>query len=341
MAFIHLGSGFCPSSSVRLTFLRFASLMPWKKVFFVALLFFPCLGMFWYFITNYQTDMCFFCFHISEKRFSIKTDYKRKHFMTVPESNCNQNPPFLVLLVTTTYGQIEARMAIRKTWGKEQLIQGKRVVTFFLLGTSPSKLDSLSEELNTYKDIIQKDFVDTYYNLTIKTLMGLDWIVNHCPQTHYVMKTDTDMFVNTYYLVKLLLHKNMTSNLFTGELLPDNGPVRNIFHKWYISKKEYDGEKFPPFCAGPGYVLSVDVAQRILNISSSIPFFKLEDVYIGMCLEKLKISFQELHTKPIFFSTKPSFSVCAYRNLVTSHQIKPQEIVLYWEALHNAQDEQC
>lgn len=261
--------------------------------------------------------------------------------MKLPESNCKQNPPFLVLLVTTAHDQIEARMAIRKTWGKEQLIQGERVVTLFLLGTNPSKHNSLSEEFNIYKDIIQKDFVDTYYNLTIKTLIGLDWIVNHCPQTHYVMKTDTDMFVNTYYLVKLLLRKNQTSNLFTGILYPDNVPIRNIFSKWYVSRKEYDGEKYPPFCSGTGYVLSVDVAQRVFNISSSIPFFKLEDVYIGMCLERLKISLQELHTKPIFFASKPSFSVCTYQNLVTSHEVKPQEIVLYWEALHNAQDEQC
>ncbi|XP_077336009.1 beta-1,3-galactosyltransferase 5-like [Lithobates pipiens] len=315
--------------------------MPRKRVAFVALLFFPCLGMFGFFITNYESDLCFYCFHKPENSFSIKTDYKKNHFMKLPESNCKQNPPFLVLLVTTAHDQIEERMAIRKTWGKEQLIQGKRVVTFFLLGMNSSTLDSSSEEFNTYKDIIQKDFVDTYYNLTIKTLMGLDWIVNHCPQTHYVMKTDADMFVNTYFLVKLLLSKNQTSNLFTGMLKPDDAPIRNALSKWHVSKKEYDGEKYPPFCSGTGYVLSADVAQRIFNISSSIPFFKLEDVYIGMCLERLKISLQELHTKPIFFPSKVSFSLCTYQNLVTSHEVKPEEIVLYWEALRNAQDEQC
>ncbi|CAI9624334.1 unnamed protein product, partial [Staurois parvus] len=229
----------------------------------------------------------------------------------------------------------------QKTWGKEQLIQGKRVVTFFLLGMNYGKPDSLAEEFNTYKDIIQKDFIDTYYNLTIKTLLGLDWIVNHCPQTQYIMKTDTDMFVNTNYLVELLLRKNQTSNLFTGILKPDDSPIRSIFSKWYISRREYGGDKYPPFCSGTGYVLSVDVAQKIFNISSSVPFFKLEDVYIGMCLEKLKISLQELHTQPTFFASKPSFSVCTYRNLVTSHEVQPQEIVLYWELLHKAQEEQC
>ncbi|XP_018408195.1 PREDICTED: beta-1,3-galactosyltransferase 5-like [Nanorana parkeri] len=315
--------------------------MPRKKVIFVALLFFPCVCMFGFFIMNYDSDLCYYCFQKTENYFSIKTDYKRNLFIKVPESKCKQNPPFLVLLVTTTHNQKEARMAIRKTWGKDQLIQGKRVATFFLLGTNAGKPVSLSEEINTYKDIIQKDFVDTYYNLTIKTLTGLDWIVHHCPQTRYIMKTDTDMFVNTLYLIELLMRKNQTSNLFTGILKPNDPPIRNIFSKWYISKREYDRDKYPPFCSGTGYVLSVDVAQRIYNISFSIPFFKLEDVYIGMCLDKLKVPLQELHSLPIFFAYKPSFSVCTYRNLVTSHEVQPQEIIMYWEALQIAQEENC
>ncbi|KAM5180199.1 beta-1,3-galactosyltransferase 5-like [Mantella aurantiaca] len=270
---------------------------------------------------------------------------KRSLFMKVPEFHCKQNPPFLVLLVTTTHGQKEVRMAIRKTWGMERLIHGKRVVTFFLLGnTSTPSTDKdfrLSKELNTYKDIIQKDFKDTYYNLTLKTLMGLEWITHYCPQTRYVMKTDTDMFVNTFYLVELLLRKNQTSNFFTGFLKRNDHPIRNVHSKWYVSKEEYNGDKYPPFCSGTGYVFSVDVAQRIYNIASSVPFLKLEDVYIGMCLDKLNITLQELHQRRVFFPSKPPFSVCTYKKLVTSHGVRPKAITLYWEALLRAQDEDC
>ncbi|KAM5180910.1 beta-1,3-galactosyltransferase 5-like [Mantella aurantiaca] len=315
--------------------------IPRKKVIFVALLSLPCLGMFGFLLMSYDYDLCYYCFQTEEKYYSFKTDYKMNHFVTVPESNCKQDPPFLVLLVTTVQDQKEERMAIRKTWGKEQRIHGKRVVTFFLFGTNPDNPDNLSEEVNTYKDIIQKDFVDAYYNLTIKTLTGLDWIVHHCPQTRYVMKTDTDMFVNTIFLVELLMRKNQTSNLFTGILKPDDAPIRNVFSKWYISKREFKGDKYPPFCSGTGYVLSVDVAQRIFKVSFSMPFFKLEDVFIGICLNRLKISLQELHSQPIFYDFKPSFSVCTYRSLVTAHEVQPQENLLYWEALWKAQEEQC
>ncbi|KAM4046761.1 beta-1,3-galactosyltransferase 5 [Anomaloglossus baeobatrachus] len=292
-----------------------------KKVIFASLLIFPALFMFGLFIKLQDFNIWYFCLGCSDNYVQYRFDFSNRVFMKLPEATCKKSPPFLVLLVTTTYGQKAARQAIRKTWGKEIVIQGKRVVTYFLLGTreneSVKEKLTLAQESILYKDIIQRKFVDSYYNLTIKTLMGMEWITYRCPQTTYVMKTDTDMFINTFYLVELLLRRNQTSNFFTGILKPNDSPIRSIFSKWYISKREYEGEKYPPFCSGTGYVFSRDVAQKVYNISMTTPFFKLEDVYVGMCLDQLKIQLQELHNKPTFFASKPPFSVCTYRNIVT------------------------
>ncbi|XP_073440795.1 beta-1,3-galactosyltransferase 5 [Dendrobates tinctorius] len=316
-----------------------------KKVILASLLIFPALLMFGLFIKLQDFEIWYFCLSCSDSYMHYRFDYSNKVFMRIPEANCKESPPFLVLLVTSTYGQKEAREAIRKTWGKEILIQGKRVVTYFLLGTqedeSVKEKVNLAQESILYKDIIQRNFVDSYYNLTIKTLMGMEWITHYCPQTLYVMKTDTDMFINTFYLVDLLLRRNQTSNFFTGFLKPNDSPVRSPFSKWYISKREYVGEKYPPFCSGTGYVFSRDVAQKVYNISTTIPFFKLEDVYVGMCLDRLKIPLQELHNKVKFFTSKPPFSVCTYRQIVTAHEVQPHEIMLYWEALQRSGDENC
>ncbi|XP_041437475.1 beta-1,3-galactosyltransferase 5 isoform X2 [Xenopus laevis] len=260
-----------------------------------------------------------------------------------PKVQCERNPPFLVLLVTTTYKQKEARNAIRQTWGKERQIGGKLVSAYFLLGASTNIRfqEELIDESNTYNDIIQGDFKDTYYNLTLKTIMGIEWICAHCPQTKFVMKTDSDMFVNTLYLVELLEKKNQTTNLFTGSLRPHDAPIRDIHSKWYISKTEYPPAKYPPFCSGTGYVFSVDVAEKIQNVSTSVPFFKLEDVYVGMCLEKLKINLQNLYNRPTFFPYKRPFTICGYRKLVTSHGVRPLEMRLFTDALRRSEAEQC
>ncbi|KAG9465843.1 beta-1,3-galactosyltransferase 5 isoform X2 [Eleutherodactylus coqui] len=334
-----LMSGFC------LTAWRRISKMARKKVIFTSLLIFPSLVMFGLFIHMQDIDLGYFCLSCSGSYFHYKFDYNNKVFLKLPEVDCRQTPPFLVLLITTTYSQKEARMAIRKTWGKERVIQGKRVVAYFLLGQreneSAKEKVILAQESHIYKDIIQRDFIDTYYNLTIKTLMGIQWITHHCPQASYIMKTDSDMFVNTFYLVELLLRKNQTSNLFTGKLKLNDRPIRMPFSKWYISKREYAMARYPPFCSGTGYVFSIDVAQKIYNVSMRMPFFKLEDVYVGMCLERLKIPLQELHEHTTFFADKHPFSICAYRKIVTSHEVQPAEIGMYWEALRRSREEPC
>ncbi|CAH2219128.1 beta-1,3-galactosyltransferase 5 [Pelobates cultripes] len=236
-------------------------------------------------------------------------------------------------------------MAIRQSWGKPRTIRKQNVVAFFLLGSTVTLQHedqaNLVDEHNKYNDIIQKDFIDVYFNLTLKTLMGLEWIQYFCPETTFVMKTDTDMFVNTIYLVDLLLQKKVTANFFTGFLKLNDSPIRNPKSKWYISKLEYPYDKYPPFCSGTGYVFSADVALKIMNVTSSVPFFKLEDVYVGLCLDKLKIPPQELHNKQTFFPVVVPFSVCKYRNIVTSHRVQPNNILLYWEAVERSENQEC
>lgn len=276
-----------------------------------------------------------------EEPFVLKKEHGK--FLQLPDVDCRQNPPFLVVLVTSSHTQMLARLAIRNTWGREKVVRGKRIKTFFLLGLSPSKdiERAVAQEAQQHRDIIQKDFVDVYFNLTLKTMMGIEWIHHFCPQAAFVMKTDSDMFVNVYYLTELLLKKNRTTRFFTGFLKMNEFPIRSKYNKWFVSKYEYPWDKYPPFCSGTGYVFSSDVASQVYNVSESIPFIKLEDVFMGLCLAKLKIRLEELHSKQTFFPNGLSFSTCRFKKIVACHFIKPQEMVSYWQALENSVGEEC
>ncbi|XP_038657052.1 beta-1,3-galactosyltransferase 5-like [Scyliorhinus canicula] len=285
-----------------------------------------------FFIFSYATQCI-----VDPWRFAKLSDHS---FLMLPNSSCQTRPPFLVLLVTSSQDQLEARSAIRQTWGRVRTAHGQRVVTYFLLGYSREHQEQLQKESSLHKDIIQKDFTDSYYNLTLKVLMGLDWVNRFCPSVSFVMKTDSDMFVNVDYLTELLLQINHT-NIFTGFVMRNFKPVRHKSSKWYISEQEYPQEKYPPFCSGTGYVMSADVANRVWNISRIVPYFKLEDVYIGLCLAELKIDPVEIHSQLKFHVGKVRFSVCRFRNLVTAHKVKPYETRIYWNALEHAADEPC
>ncbi|KAM9300641.1 beta-1,3-galactosyltransferase 5 [Morus bassanus] len=268
--------------------------------------------------------------------FPIET-YRRieGNFLKLPDIDCDKNPPFLVLLVTSSYHHVETRMAIRQTWGKERTVAGKLLVTYFLLGSTVNLAQQadIAAESQKYKDIIQKDFTDTYYNLTLKTMMGIEWIHRFCYQSSFVMKTDSDVFVNVFYLTELLLRKKRTTRFFTGFLKLHEYPIRRRGSKWYVSKEEYPRTTYPPFCSGTGYVLSTDIASQIYNISESVLFIKLEDVFIGLCLAKLKVQPEELHSEQTFFPERIRFSVSRFKKIVLCHEVEPSEQLSYWNRL--------
>ncbi|XP_054831045.1 beta-1,3-galactosyltransferase 5-like [Eublepharis macularius] len=318
--------------------------IPWmtskrlRKMFVFNLFLFSAGLCLFYKLTS--IGICIFC--QTNRNISFKRD--SGHFLHLPHIDCSRNSPFLVILVTLSpESQSNTRMAIRDTWGKEKSIADKRIVTLFLLGITldPSNQIVITAESQKYRDIIQKDFIDSYYNLTLKTMMGIEWVHKFCPQSSFVMKTDSDMFVNPYYLTELLLKKNRTSRFFTGFLKLNEHPIRQFFSKWYVSYYEFPGNDYPPFCSGTGYVFSTDVASQVYNVSENILFIKLEDVFIGLCLAELSIIPEELHSKQTFFPEGVRFSVCRFKKIVTSHDVKARDLLNYWNALEKSTGKEC
>uniref|UniRef100_A0AAV2KWK8 Hexosyltransferase n=1 Tax=Knipowitschia caucasica TaxID=637954 RepID=A0AAV2KWK8_KNICA len=257
---------------------------------------------------------------------------------------CKDSAPFLVLLIAAEPGQRDARDAIRQTWGNESSAAGLGFVRLFLLGKGRSSLQSsLEEESRTHRDIIQQDYQDTYYNLTIKTLMGMNWVATHCPHVNYVMKTDSDMFVNTEYLIQKLLKPELPprQKYFTGYLMRGYAPNRNKDSKWYMPPELYPSERYPIFCSGTGYVFSGDLAELIYQASLSIRRLHLEDVYVGICLAKLRIDPQPPPNEFLFNHWRVSYSSCKYSHLITSHQFQPGELLKYWHHLQTNKHNAC
>ncbi|XP_051865191.1 beta-1,3-galactosyltransferase 5-like [Pristis pectinata] len=262
-------------------------------------------------------------------------------FLMQPASRCDNSAPFLVLLVTSSPDQFRTRAIIRQTWGSERRVGGAKSVTYFLLGHGRHRQDWIRREGALHGDIIQGDFDDTYRNLTLKVLLGLEWLCCSCPSASFVMKTDSDMFVNTDYLMELLSRDPLRKNLFTGIIMNGFGPVRQKSSKWYVSKDDYPRDRYPPYCSGTGYVLSSHLACRVWEVSETVPKIRIEDVYVGLCLAELKEKPMKIHTRPVFNGYKVPFSICTYRQLVTSHWVGDDDKLVYWRGLQQSADEKC
>ncbi|KAM4675855.1 beta-1,3-galactosyltransferase 2-like [Discoglossus pictus] len=260
--------------------------------------------------------------------------YPYKFIINQPEK-CQNRIPFLVILVVGTCCDVATRIAIRKTWGNESNYEDVAVATIFLVGMSPIATDAaqklLEEENALYGDIVQQDFLDTYYNLTLKSLMGMEWVAKYCPSASYVMKIDNDMFLNVEYLVHHVLRPKLPvhNNYFSGYIVSNTGPLRSKAYKWYVPKEVYPNDTYPPYCAGPGYVFSADMARKIYDVAQVIRVVPMEDSFMGICL-------YELHIKPTepsgayFNGHRIDYNICKFKSLVTVHHYGKDELMKIW-----------
>ena len=88
-------------------------------------------------------------------------------------------------------------------------------MNLFYVGQCYSKKckSDLHSELQQHQDIVQGDFMDSYYNTTLKFTMGLKYIVFHCNTTHYLLMIDGDYSLNVpRYIALFLKHYCFLSN---------------------------------------------------------------------------------------------------------------------------------
>lgn len=248
---------------------------------------------------------------------------------------CKDRSPFLVLMVPVAPVEAEAREAVRKTWGAPN----QDTLTLFYVGLLDggqvlSTQDKLEEESRTHADIIQMNFQDSYQNLTIKTMMMMNWLATYCPTASYAMKVDADIFVNVFYLISRL-RSSPRQGFITGSVISDGRPRRDSNSKWYVSEELYPEDSFPWYVSGAGYVFSVDLATRISWASRFVRMIPLEDVYVGLCLRMLGIrpvySRTLLTFRNLFEIRHLEYDRCAFAKLVIVNQFKPSELLHIWQ----------
>ncbi|PSN50082.1 Beta-1 [Blattella germanica] len=113
----------------------------------------------------------------------------------------------LVYIVKSAVKNFDRRLAIRNSWGFEKRFSDVPIRTVFLLGVIPGDLeiqDRVDKEQRKYGDIVQSDFIDSYFNNTIKTMMGFKWAVTFCPNSKFYMFSDDDMYVSTKNVLRFI-----------------------------------------------------------------------------------------------------------------------------------------
>ncbi|KAK2902538.1 hypothetical protein Q8A73_012284 [Channa argus] len=254
------------------------------------------------------------------------------HYVLNQPTACRDRSPLLVFMVPVAPHQAEAREAIRATWGAPN----EDTLTLFYAGLpeeGSGVQDKLEDENRKHADIIQMSFQDTYQNLTIKTMMIMNWLATYCPNANYFMKVDADIFVNVLYLIRWL-RSSPQQGFITGSVITDGRPRRESNSKWYLSEEVYPEDSFPPYVSGAGYVLSADLAGRISWASRFVRMIPMEDVYVGLCLRVLGVRPVYSYSLPTFRNLfeirKVEYNRCSFARCLIVNGFKPSKLLHVW-----------
>ena len=220
-----------------------------------------------------------------------------------PTQICARRDIFLLAYIHSAPEHYKRRTAIRDTWGNQKNFDDLTVRVVFLMGKpkDSTTAEALQLESDTYSDIVQEDFIDSYRNLTYKAIMGLKWISNNCKHARFILKTDDDIFVNIFNLVSHLrsisAHKATVKRLLLCLVWYRMKVIRDPKSKWYLSKSEFSEDYFPTYCSGSAYVMSTDVVVDMYNTSLQTPFFWVDDFYItGLLARKIGIEHHKFNS---------------------------------------------
>ena len=87
----------------------------------------------------------------------------------------------------------------RRKLMRKELTKLKGISYYFIMGLSPTndteEENQLLDESMSYGDLVFGDFIDTYYNLTVKSLSALEWALSSCQDTKAVVLIDDDIHV--------------------------------------------------------------------------------------------------------------------------------------------------
>ncbi|PHT46198.1 putative beta-1,3-galactosyltransferase 18 [Capsicum baccatum] len=259
-------------------------------------------------------------------------------------SNRWKAPPLLDQPVDLFIGILSAgnhfaeRMAIRRSWMQHQLIKSSSVVARFFVALHARKDINveLKKEAEFFGDIVIVPFMDNYDLVVLKTVAICEYGV-HVAFAKNIMKCDDDTFVRVDAVIKEINKIPENRSLYVGNINYYHKPLRN--GKWAVTYEEWPEEDYPPYANGPGYIISSAIANFIVSEFNShkLKLFKMEDVSMGMWVEKFNSS-----SSPVQYVHSLKFSQAGcVDDYYTAHYQSPRQMICMWNKLQQLGRPQC
>lgn len=198
---------------------------------------------------------------------------------------------FLMIIVTSQSLKEDKREAIRETWAKEMdKFTETKIQLMFVFGCTRSiHLDRDVDREATHKpQILRVAFNEGEPKYEIRRLLeAYQFAAQYRPK--FILKISDDVYIYLPKLLSWLYNQPNTTELYAGRVATNVQVTRDLQRRYYVSEEEYSSNTFPDFCSAAFYILSGNLFQKIVSLSSKVTMFNVEDAYIGLLVQKLRV----------------------------------------------------
>ncbi|CAF0764592.1 unnamed protein product [Adineta ricciae] len=204
-------------------------------------------------------------------------------------------------------GSFIKRNFTRSTWAKE-MKENFNIPVLYAIGSPNNKSiqqDIVLEE-QQYHDLLQFDFLDSYFNLTIKTTSVLVWYDQHCSNnSDYLFYVDDDLLISAEKFVLYMMRMNYSDTL-EGWFESSGKILRTGIGG--VTKENFPIDIVPDYLWGaavlyPSNIISNKLIKAIY--STKLPIFFRDDVFInGFVADEAKIKRQQMQGLVLYDRTE-------------------------------------
>jgi hypothetical protein len=258
----------------------------------------------------------------------------------------------ILAYVMSSPSEFDKRLLARQTWLSQGGVRYRHLslvlTAVFVLGLPASPHHNWTAEMQrrlegesaAYGDIVQKNFEDTYANLSLKSVAALDWVREHCSAAGFLVKIDEDVFVNTPALMQYV-----SGILGHEQLQQQQRPTMHCYLKRYspvmrwsrnaISTSIYPHPSYPLFCAGYAYMMNRAAAGAIHTRSlTDAEYFLNEDALVtGFLAGRARVVFKPLNQHYV------KRGAVFYRNKVVENALNHRDNSSTFFFIHRLQSE--
>ncbi|XP_042143986.1 beta-1,3-galactosyltransferase brn-like [Ixodes scapularis] len=224
--------------------------------------------------------------------YRVQNHYERYVFKISNELKCHVpgNRTAVLIVVKSAVAHQSRRDTIRQTWGQEGRFEDVDLRRVFMVGVKANDKTAqraLDAEHALHGDLVQADFIDAYYNNTIKTMLSFRWVLEYCSDVQWIFFVDDDTYVSVKNLAQFVRDSmNPKDRHLVGYVYDDDPPYRAHWSKWYVSLSEYPYSRYPPFAVGCLYLVSMPALLELYQVARYTRQYRFDDVFVGIVARK-------------------------------------------------------